>query len=120
VTDHTESKEICENLHKAAKVLVDTADDVGVAKQVRELASERRKNLLAFYQYPYLKSGKSAVVSEVFARNESGYLEEFEDQAEQSREAEKVIARNSAQEKFTDAARSLLSFSKSVKDDLQG
>lgn len=116
MSDYSDAMEAAKHLDERTEVLQATANDVGDAYTVKELASERRKTLLSTHMKPYIDQGKSAVVAEVFARNEESYKEEFEKQATQLNEAERIIRRNSAQEKLADAARSLLSYHKGLKD----
>jgi hypothetical protein len=116
MSDYSDAMDAAKHLDERTQGLADSANDVGDAYTVKELASERRKTLLSTYMKPYIDQGKSAVVAEVFARNEEGFKEEFEKQALQLKDAERVIRRNSAQEKLADAARSLLSYHKNLKD----
>lgn len=116
MSDYNDAMQAAKHLDERTQVLQDTADNVGDAYTVKELASERRKTLLAEYMKPYLIQGKSAVVAEVFARNEQGYKDEFEKQGSQLNDSNRIIRRDAAQEKLADAARSLLSYHKSLKD----
>ena len=117
--DHTQSLEIAARLRDAVQSLHDMAESVGTARQVKEFAAERRKNLLARYIAKTL-SNIPMSTREVIARNDSDYLKEFEEQAEQSKNAEQAIAKFQAEQCRYEAARSLLSFSRIAFDVLQG
>lgn len=116
--DHTQSLEIAAKLRDAVQKLHNMSDDVGAARQIKEFSSERRKNLLAKYVARTVDGSQSA--RETAARVHPEYSEEFEVLAKQELEAEKIIARWQAENCRYDAARSLLSFSKGIKNDLMG
>lgn len=116
-SDHSQSLEIAAKLRDAVQKLHDMAPDVGAARQIKEFSSERRKNLLAKYMSKYIGTQG---MREIEARNNSDYSEEFETLAKQELEAEKIVARWQAENCRYDAARSLLSFSKGIKNDLMG
>lgn len=120
MNDHTESLEIAGRLRESVQSLHNLADKAGEARQVREFSSDRRKNLLAKFMYPFLRNGDSAAKAECAARTQEGFLSEMKQLEDQHLEAEKILAKVDAEKCRYEAARSLLSFSKTVKDDLQG
>lgn len=120
MSDHTESLEIAGRLKEAVQSLHNLADRAGEARQVREFAADRRKNVLAKYMYPYLRNGDSAAKAECYARTEEGFLLEMSQLEAQQMEAEKTLAKVEAEKCRYEATRSLLSFSRTVMDNLQG
>ena len=120
MNDHTQSLEIAGRLRDAVQALHNLADKVGEARQVREFASERRKNLLAKFLTTYLNLDQSYSKAESLARVHPDYLEGLRELEEQQLIAEKLIAKYDAEKCRYEAARSLLSFSRTVADNLQG
>lgn len=115
--DHTQSLEVAAKLRDSVQNLHNMAHDVAAARQIKEFSSERRKNLLAKYM---ARREGSQGIRETMARNDSDYSEEFETLAKQELEAEKIVARWQAEQCRYEAARSLLSFTKGLKNDLMG
>jgi predicted lipoprotein with Yx(FWY)xxD motif len=118
--DHTQSLEIAAHLKSATQKIHDIANDVGAAKTVVKFTTTDRDKILAKYMKPYLYRGDSAAKAECYARCEEGFERELSALRKQDSEAEQLIARNNALEKVYDANRSLLSFSKTIREDLQG
>ena len=114
--DDEQAQKIITRMQTASKQLNDNAESVGKAKQIREFASERRKNLLAQYVDADLPSTKAEQV----ARKNPEYLQKFDQLAAQSEDAEIVIAKDSATRHSFEAARSLLSFNRESLRQLEG
>ena len=119
-SDHTKSLEIAARLRDSVNAIHKMANDVAEARQVREFAADRRKNLLAKYMRPYLEKDISATKAEWLARSEPDFIQATLQQENQFAVCEKVLAAYDAEKCRCDAARSLLSFSKIVMDNLQG
>lgn len=115
ITDD-EAIKIKARMQTASKTLNDEAENVGKAKQVREFASERRKNLLALYIDKDLPSAKA----EALARKNPEYLQRFDELALQSEAAEITIAKYAATQHSFEAARSLLSFTRESLRQFEG
>jgi hypothetical protein len=115
--DHTQALQVAARLRDSVQKLHDMAHDVAAARQIKEFSSERRKNILA--KYASTLSGPQGQ-REMLARTLDGYSTEFEELASQCLEAEKVIARWQAEQCRYEAARSLLSFTKGLGNDLMG
>jgi hypothetical protein len=105
-----------EDIRKLQKRLEDTRNTlhrlaplVGVAKQIRDYDSDRRKNLLAMNMVSFLKAGHSATSAEAMARADSAYEMGFDGIARQRQDAEKTIAEWDAAFASYEAARSILS-----------
>ena len=120
MSDHTDSIAIAAELDRAARTVEELADSVGEARQVMELASDRRKNSLAKHMKGYLDAEMSVAKAEWLARTSEYFLQEFEDQAEQVLIATKAIQKYDAAKVICEARRSLLSHSKTIRDELQG
>lgn len=116
--DFTDSQHAEQRLRDAANRLQRMAKDVAKAKQVREFASDRRKNLLARYQAPLLAT-TSYAASEPIARANEAYQAEFEDLAAQFADAEHVLAEWAATNATLEAARSILSLNKTLIQNMQ-
>ncbi len=119
--DHTDTKDMCLKLRDAALRLRSLASDMGSAVTVKELHSERCHNLLAAYTKAHLEKGaKSNATAEVQARSDPEYAIKFELLADQLREANQVVFKYKTEDKVVEAARSLLSASKRIENDLMG
>ncbi len=114
--DFTESSEVAARMQRATKRLHEMAPMVGVAKQVREYDSDRRKNLIAKYQIAHLKKGEGVSASEALARADESYQAELLELGSQLADAEKTIAQWNAEQASFEASRSLLSFSKATME----
>ena len=114
--DHLDAEKITLRMAGCTKRLQDMAESVGLSRQVRDFASERRKNLLA----KYCPVGESAAKAEISARKDPEYLAELDKLAEQSRDAEITITRWDAEKASFEACRSLLSFNRESLRQLEG
>lgn len=114
--DDAEAVRIKARMQTASKQLNDEAENVGKAKQIREFASERRKNLLA----KYIDNDLPAAKGEAQARKHPEYLREFDKLATQSEAAEVTIAKYQATQHSFEAARSLLSFTRESLRQFEG
>jgi hypothetical protein len=118
--DHTESLEIAGRLRDTVQYLHDIADKVGEARQVKEFASDRRKNLLAKHMKLVEGANISMGYREMIARQSEDFQAGMKELEEQQLTSERVLAKYEAAKVRADAARSMLSFSKIVMDTLQG
>lgn len=118
--DFTESAKVEQRLKNSTNDLHKMGPDVALARQVKEFVSEQRKNLLARYVAPLLKSGRSAPQAENMARASDEYRKEIALLEKQYQHAESVIAKWGATMATYEAARSLLSFSKETLRQLDG
>ena len=114
MTDNDEIFRIGERLKSATKRLQDMAPSLGTAKQIREFASDRRKQILAVETVKAMKTEKSIAAAETVARASEAYAVALDEQARQLEESEKVCARWTAEEASFEAARSLLSWQKEI------
>ena len=120
MNDHTESLEIAGRLRDTVQYLHDVADKVGEARQIKEFASDRRKNLLAKHMRLVEGANISMGYREMVARQSNGFQDGMRELEAQQLDAERVLAKYEAAKVRADAARSMLSFSKIVMDNLQG
>jgi hypothetical protein len=120
IADFSDSAKVEARLKGATNDLHKLADQVALARQVREFAPEQRRNLLARYVAPILESGRSAPQAEALARSSDEYRNEISLLEKQYQHAEAVIAKWSATIASYEAARSLLSFSKETLRQLDG
>jgi hypothetical protein len=121
-TDHTLAISVASNMRDAVQKMHDMSSDVGAAKQVEKFTSKRLDNLLSKYieKTMVLDSRLKPVpmsTREHQARVMPDYQTEFEQIAQQHKEALILIQQYDAHEKRYEAARSLLSFSKHVRND---
>jgi hypothetical protein len=112
IADNDEINVVKRRLEEARNTLHRLAPLVGAAKQVREYDSDRRKNVLAKYIVPFLKTEKGVAASEAYARANDSFQAEIEALAAQREASEKTIAQYEAAFASFEAARSLLSMEK--------
>jgi hypothetical protein len=112
MSDHTEVGQIQLRMMSSTKKLNDMAPSLGMAKQVREFSSDRRKQILAVEMVKAMKTEKSATAAEAIARASDLYRIAMDEQAKQLADAETVIATWQATEASFEASRSLLSMQK--------
>jgi len=112
--------QIEKRLKSATGRLHQLAAAVGHAKQVREFAGDRKKNLLAKYVVRALKAGETSTAAETIGRADPSYQSDLEALASDSEQAETVIAQWSAEMASFEAARSLLSMQKESLRLLEG
>ena len=104
--------EIEARLSATADTLIRSASAVAMARQIKEYASDQRKNLLARYTAPLLKD-TSATAAETLARADPRYQQDLNEQMDQYRQAEQHIATWDALKCKLEALRSALNFGKS-------
>lgn len=114
--DNLDANIVAARLAASTKRLHGMAEAVGIARQVKEFAAERRRNLLAFHCNP----DESVSKSELAARKRTSYLEELDELANQQKDAEITIAKWQAEMASFEAARSLLSFNRESLRQLEG
>ena len=111
---HDEILEIQRRLKNTIRRIHQLAPMVGMAKQVREYDSDRRKNLLARYVTAALKAGEGVSAAEAAGRADPSYQAELEGLAAQRAAAERTIAEWEASFATYEAARSLHSMAKTT------
>ena len=114
MADHSEAKQAQKRLVEAANALQRLVPQVAVSRQIKEFASDRRKNLLARWTRNAICGDKtlSATMAEAIARANPQFQVEFEQQEKDYREAELSLAKWEATKATFEAARSLNSFNK--------
>src|SRR5204863_2607092 len=110
--DQSEIETIEERMRSATKKLNAMAPALGLAKQVVEYDSDRRKMILARVMAPLIRTGETAVAAEAIGRSDEIYLQALDNLATQYKDAQTVIATFRATEASFEAARSLLSMQK--------
>src|SRR5437763_16134255 len=118
--DQSEIESIEERMRNATKKLNTMAPALGLAKQVVEYDSDRRKMILAKVMAPLIGRGETAVAAEAIGRSEPLYLQELDNLARQYKDAQTVIATFRATEASFEAARSLLSMQKTSMQIMEG
>ncbi len=120
MNDHSQSLEIASRLRDSVQKLHDMAHSVAEARQIKEFAAERRRNLLHKFMYKHNGYKVSHSQAEMLARTDPEFLTEFNDLESQHKHAEQVVAEWQAEMCRYDGLRSLLSYSKQVFESLQG
>lgn len=110
--DHTDSLKIAARMQSCTRTLHQLAPQVGVARQIVEYDSDRRKQILAIEVVPHIKNGESATAAEHLARASEPYANNLAKLAEQYESAQATLSKWEAEKASFEAARSLLSFSK--------
>lgn len=85
---------------------------VGMARQIKEFATDQRRNILASVQMPYIARGESVAGSEISARANPLYLEKLKVLEKNYADACATIAEWEAVFARFEACRSLLSMAK--------
>ena len=111
-TDANEISAIEQRLKTSAKNLHRLSPAMAAAKQAKAYDGDRRKNILARYTLPHLKSGESATAAETMARASDAYQAELNALADQLGAAEAAVAAYDAEYASWESCRSLLSFAK--------
>ena len=119
MNDHSHIETVQRRLESARNAIHKLAPLVGMAKQVRDYDSDRRKNLVAKYAQSSIIAGKSVAASELDARANAAFHAEFDALAGQRSAAEKTIAEWDAAFATYEAARSLLSMAKETMRTLE-
>jgi thioredoxin-like negative regulator of GroEL len=107
-------------LKDSTNKLHELAPLVGAARQVREFASDQRKNALAGEVTRYIQRGESVAAAESFGRSSPLYLERIKALEQSYKDAEATIAEWQATMATFEAARSLLAMSREVMKTLDG
>ena len=100
-------------LQKAALALAAMADDLALAKQVKEYNGDRMKRALSERVVEYLSRGDTATAAEHKARADELYHVKADSLALQYQDSMQIIERADAQRILWESARSLLSLEKS-------
>ena len=106
-------KSACKNLHLMAP-------EVGMARQLIDYDSDRRRNLLARYMVKHLKNGESVSAAENYARSDEGYQNELHGLAGVLEQAYGAVKRWDAEMASWESSRSLLSLIKETMKTLPG
>jgi hypothetical protein len=119
--DHTDTTDQMNKLKGSGIRLNGMPVNVGNAITVKECHSDRKERLLAIYTKKYLDGGcKSKAEAEVRARADDDYEVQFEELVGQLRDANVTIQKFNVEKIVNDDARSLLSASKGIRNDLMG
>ena len=118
--DQSEIESIEERMRSATKKLNAMAPALGLAKQVVEYDSDRRKMILAKVMAPLIRTGETAAAAEAIGRSNEIYLQALDNLATHYKDAQTVIATFRATEASFEAARSLLSMQKESFKVMQG
>lgn len=120
MNDKSEIDEIAARMGESIKHLRELAPHVGASRQVKEFASDQRKNLLAATQAQYISKGESVAAAEILARSNPVYLTKLTALEESYKQAETVLAEWQATLARFDACRSLLAMSRESMRLLEG
>ena len=93
---------------EAVQELAALAQDVGLARQILEFSSDRRKQALARAMAAPLAGGESGIKAEMQARNDPAYAAELNQLGKQHCAAEQTMTRWEAQKIKWSCAQSLL------------
>lgn len=116
--DHAEGERVQKRMQEASKQLNDMHLAVGLALQVIDYDSDRRKNLLAKHAKPYIVAGESAATAAILARASKEYNDELERIAKQCAEAYQIKTKQEATKVSWETARSTLSYTKATITEL--
>lgn len=111
--DYSETMLLQRRLTETADEMAAITDDVGMARQVREFSSDRRKRALGRAMQAALAGGESSSKAEAEARASEPYAKELQQLAKELTAAEQTIARWDVLRIKWETARSLLSVQKS-------
>ncbi len=112
MTDDTTITRSQSQMQKAALALAAMADELALAKQVKEYNGDRMKRALSERVVVYLGRGESATAAEHHARADELYGVSVDALGLQYEDAMKVIEQAEAQRILWESARSLLSVEK--------
>jgi hypothetical protein len=119
-SDYQDLAYLSQQLMMVTHKLLENAQAVGTARQIREFSSDRRKRALALAVKDVLNLSPdmSATAAENAARAQPGYAETLKKLRDELRMAEISIAENDAFRAQHDSLRSLLSFQKTLTQNL--
>lgn len=120
MSDESEIKSIQEKMQESLVKLRELAPHVGAARQIKEFASDQRKNLLAAIQADYIGKGESVAAAEILARSNPVYIRRLLDLQESHKNAEVTLAEWQYTLVRLDAARSMLAMSRETLRTLDG
>lgn len=89
-------------------------DKIGMARQIVEFASDRRKSALSVLVVEYFKTHESSAAAEHHARADNRFKESMKEIRQQTADAEKVITQFQVAKIKFEGARSVLSVEKSL------
>lgn len=107
--DHSDISALQQKLLEHSDALSAMANDLGMAKTVREFSGDQRKRCLAIAALPLLKAGASAAAAEMEARGEAQYGAALKQLERDLANAETVIAQHEARRIAWESCRSILS-----------
>jgi endonuclease IV len=113
-SDHTHLFAAQKGMQDAISTMEKLAPALGMAKQIVEFASDRRRSALSVNVVPHLKAGESAAAAEHLARASDEYKAEMTKILNETAAAEKTIAQWTLSKIKFECARSLLSTEKSL------
>ncbi len=117
VSDLSDSSEVYaleKRLMITAETLAGMVKGLGKARQIREFASDRKKQILAKCMSTFLGEGESAAAAEAKARASFLYDEEMTKVAQQLASAEEAIAAWEATKTIWESCRSLLALQRTM------
>jgi len=120
MSDSSEIEQIEHRMKTATLELHKLAPLVGVAKQVRQYDSDRRRNLLAKFMRPHIKNGETSTAAETLARSTEAFQVGFNELAQELETSEATIAKWDAMFASFEASRSLLSMQKTTMQVMEG
>ncbi len=110
--DWSDTVELQRRLSETVEAMAAMADEVGMAKQIREFNSDQRKRVLAVAAMPLIKAGQSATAADTEGRASEPYQAAMKQLAKELIAAEQTIARYEVLKLTWETARSLLSLTK--------
>lgn len=118
--DYSDTASLSQKLMEVTEQLLANAANVGAARQIREFVGDRKKRALALAVRDILNINPemSATASEMAARGQDGYGEAMKKLRNELQNAETVIAENDALRAQHDSLRSLLSFQRTLTQNL--
>lgn len=111
--DYSECMEVQQKLLAAVDKLSGMANNVALARHVREYDGDRRKRVLATATLPFLKAGGSSAAADTEARASETYQAAMQQLGKEFTSAEKVLADWDATKIQVDVLRSLLALQRS-------
>jgi hypothetical protein len=112
VADWSDCESCQQRMIEAVTDLAALAPEAGLARQILEFSSDRRKQALARAMAAPLAGGESSAKAEMQARNDPAYAAELNQLGKQHTAAEQTMTRWEALKVKWECARSLLSMQK--------
>jgi hypothetical protein len=112
LADDSTAKQFQKRLALASQEINQLAPMFGLAKQVIDYDSDRRKNLLAKYARQHIQAGESATAADLLARSDPEYVAALDIQAEELRTAYATTGKWDALHVRWETGRSLLALTR--------